>query len=78
VEEFSQRKSKITKKKEVKMHIAEYDPCPTSIQTNNPALLENLRSTLLQSNCLSAFLQLLVAPKEVALHDHTYYCMFRQ
>jgi len=56
------------------MHIAEYDPGLTSIQTNNPSLLENLRATLLQSNCSSAFLQLLVAPKEVALHDHTYCC----
>ena len=73
VEEFSQRKSEITKK-EVKMRIGEYDPRPTSIQTNNPALLENLRVTLLQSNCSSAFLQLLVAPKEVVLHDHTYCC----
>ena len=72
MEEFSQRKSEITKK--VKMRIGEYDPLPTSIQTNNPALLENLTVTLLQSNCTSAFLQLLVAPKEVALHDHTYCC----
>ena len=56
------------------MFIGEYDPRPTSIQTNNPALLEKLRVTLLQSNCSSTFLQLLVAPKEVAIHDHTYCC----
>ena len=73
MEEFSQRKSEITKK-EIKMCIGEYDPRPTSIQTNNLALLQNLRVTLLQSNCSSALLQLLVAPNEVALHDHTYCC----
>ena len=35
-------------------------------------MLENLRISLLQSNNAPAFLQLLVPPERIALHDHTY------
>ena len=72
VEDFYRRKTEITRKQIKRQSIAEYDPRPTSVQTNNAALLENLRVSLLQSNYTSAFLQLLVAPEHVALHDHTY------
>ena len=72
LEDFYRRKTEITRKQIKRQSIAEYDPRPTSVQTNNAALLENLRVSLLQSNYTSAFLQLLVAPEHVALHDHTY------
>ena len=62
VEDFCRRKTEITRKQNKRQSIAEYDPYPTSVQTNNAALLENLRVSLLQSNYTSSFLQLLVAP----------------
>ena len=63
---------KITKKHEKKQSITKYDPRPPSMQVDNPFLLENLRISLLQSSNTSAFLQLLVAPEYIAMHDHTY------
>ena len=72
IENFCRRKAEITKKQSKKQSIAEYNPRPTSVQTNNTVLVENLRVSLLQTNHMSAFLQLLVAPEHVALHDHTY------
>ena len=72
VTDLSKRKTEITKKHEKKQSITEYDPRPPSIQVDNPLLLENLRVSLLQSTNASAFLQLLVAPQYIALHDHTY------
>ena len=70
--DFSKRKMEITKKHEKKQSITEYDAQPPSMQVDNPFLLENLRISLLQSNNASAFLQLLVAPEHIAMHDHTY------
>ena len=72
VTDFSKRKMEITKKYEKKQSITEYDPRPPSMQVDNPFLLENLRISLLQSSNASAFLQLLVAPEHIAMHDHTY------
>ena len=72
VTDFSKRKMEITKKHEKKQSITEYDPRPPSMQVDNPSLLENLRISLLQSSNASAFLQLLVAPEHIAMHDHTY------
>ena len=72
VTDFCKRKIEITKKHEKKPSIREYDPRPPSTQVDNPSLLENLRVSLLQSSNASAFLQLLVAPEHIALHDHTY------
>ena len=71
VTDFTKRKIKITKKVEKRQCITEYDPWPC-IQVDNQSLLENLRISLSQSNNASAFLQLLVAPEHIALHDHTY------
>ena len=72
VSEFSKRKMEINKKHEKKQNITEYDPQPPSTQVDNPLLLENLRISLLQSSNASAFLQLLVAPEHIAMHNHTY------
>ena len=55
-----------------KQHIVDYDPRPPSVKVNNQLLLEHLRVSLLQSNHSHAFLQLLIAPISIALHDHTY------
>ena len=71
VTDFTKRKIEITKKVEKRQCITEYDPRP-SIQVDNQSLLENLRISLLQSNNAPAFLQLLVPPERIALHDHTY------
>ena len=69
--DLSKRKMEITKKHEKKQSITEYDPQPPSVQVDNPLLLENLRISLLESTNASAFLQLLVAPEHIAMHDHT-------
>ena len=47
IENFCRRKAEITKKQSKKQSIAEYDPRPTSVQTNNAVLVENLRVSLL-------------------------------
>ena len=70
VTDFTKRNIEITKKLKKRQCITEYDPRP-STQVDNQSLLENLRISLLQSNNASAFLQLLVAPEHIALHDHT-------
>ena len=58
VEDFCRRKTEITRKQNKRQSIAEYDRYPTSVQTNNAALLENLRVSLLQSNYSTAHFKL--------------------
>ena len=72
VESFSKRKDEIMKVSDSKQYFVDYDPRPPSIKVNNQLLLENLKISLLQSTNNHAFLQLLIAPFSIAMHDHTY------
>ena len=42
------------------------------MSAHNPSLLENMRVSLLQCTHPAAFLQLLVPPEHIAMHDHNY------
>ena len=72
MEDFTEKKAGTFRKQQKMQRMVQYDPRPSSVSVHNPSLLENMRVLLLQCTPPPAFLQLLVAPEHVAMHDHDY------